>query len=548
MILQVLARDTCDHHDAGRAAAAVFVFPGWPWHTFRMRERSTVRLFLYLAYLGVLFVTGGLLYQRVAEFEGLIYLAQGAPEQVVVRLAGEGRSFFGSHRNMPLDVVPFRNPRAARRAFDAGAPYDAQFLPFRLRLDEIKVLETFPPRDALRVESAGVEETRVLEVGGRVDIGGHVFEVVAIRPWSGLFRNAKGSPMASVSLSGETGGWPREVLLQADSWVMPQPGAALHLRWFGDQAEAEAAASEPPAALAHGRWGVADGPAVHWATAFAPGTGFTLRDGTEATLTAHETDPPAIVVEFRKGDTAGMERLEANAGESGSRLRYEHPGLADTAYVLHAWRDAAALVTAYHRGKRVGSLVMEEGDTWAPSDALTALRLEQVMQSALPVTPDMYGDGVVHEAVLRGGGEDLQLREGARERWNGIGLMYHRETPPPRIRLAVTVVREGEKPRKAVLAPGETFRAGDWVFSQDPAFSGAAGGARLVARRTMGGPAKLTGMAMVVAGAAGWVLVRFRNAPPKSPGGAGGWQDVVGGDLPPGADSGPPPPGDDHPH
>ncbi|MFP4500441.1 MAG: hypothetical protein ACLFTT_05530 [Candidatus Hydrogenedentota bacterium] len=476
-----------------------------------------MRLFVYLIYLGAVFGVGGLVYERIAAFEGHIAIAHGGIEQVVVNLSEQGKPFLGSHRNMPIDVIPFHNPRAARRAFDPDTAYDVQHLPFRLSLDEVEVLAQFPPRDLLDIHRRGEEpRTHVLTMGAQVSIGPTAYTVAAIRPWSGLVRNPRGTPMAAVSLPGKDVGWKREVLLNPDTWVFPQPDVALLFRWFSDEDAARAVQDTPPPAMTSGRWGVADGGRVHWLNTVTPGAGFVLDDGTEVTLARVEETPPRIIAAFEKDGDVRKETAAANTADEGP-LRYEHPGLVPNAYLLDAWRDAAARVTAYTHGERITVREMAASASWAPAALAVPIRLDQVMAQALPVLPKNIEGEPLHEVVLQSNGDTLQLRERTYNHHDGLRLRYYRAAAPPRVRYHLRARYEDGAETDFLLAPGDTARVGAWVFEQDVDFPNAAAIGRLHARRTLGTPAQMAGMAMVVIGAFGLVIARFKPSRSHAP-------------------------------
>jgi hypothetical protein len=482
-----------------------------------MRERSSLRYIVYLAYLGMVFIFGGLVYERLTRFDGYIYMGENRFERVVVQPVGEGGIFFGSHRNMPIDVVPFSDPRNATRVFKDDTLYHAQLLPFTLRLNKIDLIQAFPDRHVLEVSEAGTTTTHELHVGAPLDIAGKAVEVAALRPWAGLLRNPKGAPMAAVSLRDPKSGWSREFLLSRDVWTFPGPDTFFLLRWHDSEEAARADAATLPKTLAAGRWGVRDGQRVHWSTSLLPGGGFTLDDGTEVTLIAHDPASPEITVEFRKGDATEVVKQRANQSKP-ERVHFEAPTRAQIAWVLYAWRDAAALVQRLE-GDVLESRELREGEFWEASDGGGAMRLDQVMAGALPVTPASNEGRPVTEAVLHGEGVALQLREGLYINEGEVRLRYRREAVPARVRYALTAQnREGEV-GSIVLAPGDTQRIGAWLFSQDARFPRTQEGALLHARRTLGAPSQWVGMAMVIVGAFGWVILRFRphHARPMPP-------------------------------
>lgn len=136
-----------------------------------------------------------------------------------------------------------------------------------------------------------------------------------------------------------------------------------------------------------------------------------------------------------------------------------------------------------------------------------AIRLDQAMANALPVSDS---GAPVWEVVLGGADNRITLREGESKRVDDTTLQYRRAPTPPLVRYAFETIRKGEEANEEfTLAPGENHRVGDWVFQQaaDSPFAGEV--AMLEARRTIGGPAAIAGLAMFVIGAFGLVLARF---------------------------------------
>lgn len=474
-----------------------------------MKHGQTARLLAALAYLGAIFLIGGHVYARLAAFSGLMPIKKNHAERIAVQPSDENRKFLGMARHMPLDVAGFEDAAFARAVLDDKRLYDAMTLPFRIRVDNIEVLESFPPRDVLVVSGNSERAEHALTDGQPIMIGEAPVEV-RLRPWRGLLRQVNGMPMAAVSLREPgSGPWLDRLLLSTEAWLRIESRAGVRLRWHENQEDAAAAQTRAPTTLKEGRWGVVEKPAIHWFNTFTPGTGETLRDGTEVTLLEVTESPRAIVVEFRRGDNRSVQNLEANTADPEGRLRFEWPGAWPSLLFVDAWREGEALFSAYQDGKPCGAFALRLGKSEKVEGFPFEVRLDQVMTSAIPVGS---GEGDVREVVLRDSAQEVCLREGESGACNEFRVQYRRVPVPPRVRFTLSAIdKENGVLDTFALAPEEHHRVGEWVFAQEPGFAGAAEAALLRAERTLATPARIIGIAMIVLGSIGWVFTRRRR-------------------------------------
>ncbi len=493
--------------------------------------RISLRMLASLFYLGLLFVAAGYLYGRIQRFSGTVVIAEGRTESTVVRPAGEGLSLAPMQRRLPGEVLLFDNPEVFTRRLDPDLQYDATHLPYHLRLDEVRVLERFPPRDELVLKGPGGEEATAAAVPGEtVEFGGAGLEVEAIRPWAGLIRNPSGKPTASVSLRAEAGAaWSGPIFLKAGEWHWPTPEVALLFRWCEDEPAARAQLPDAAPGPESGRWSVEEGPRRHGFNTLTPGAGAELADGTRVTLLrfdpAHAGPSgigPAIAVGFAAGEEKTAVWVRANSAEAVRGVRFEYPPSAGLIGYIHAWRDGAALAKAFCDGAAPDARLLGPGEVLPRGAGCPfELRFGEVMESALAIPQE---GAPVHELVVQAGAERIALREGRVQVHNGLRLKYLRVPTPPRVEYRLGVVGErGEALDAFVLAPGGTAQHGAWRFSQSGGNADADRTAVLHAVRTLGSLSQRIGMLMVVAGAFGWALLRLRRPRAGREGASGGF-------------------------
>lgn len=476
-----------------------------------MARTSRKRLIAALCYLALLFAGIGLIYRHIQLFEGqLLVVKEHAESTVVAAAGGGGLPFVGMQRAMPLDVILAENPGALRRYLDDSRAYNAVVLPFRVRVDGVEVHERFPPAERIEITDGAGSETLSWEDGARVEIAGRAYTMRAVRPWAGLVRHPRGHAVGVVSLREGGDPWRENIFVHAEHWTHLEDGAGLYLAWFEDEEAAESALKAGRRAVPGGRWGVRDRGAVHWFNNFAPGTGLTRSDGAAVELIERAEGPegPSITVRVTRGGASVQEMtVPPNAGDPVSPVIFEAPEALSRVLLLHAWRDGAAWAGWFEEGAPAARLRIEETESARVPGTGIQVRLDQLMRGAIAI--EGRGDPV-YEAVLEdGGGGFLRIREGSGERVGDARVRFRREPAPPRVSYALRFLDRAGGEREAVLAPGGKVRHGDWVFEQAPNVW-AEESALLEARRTLGGPGRLFGMALVALGSAGLVVLRFR--------------------------------------
>jgi len=481
-----------------------------------MASRISLRLFFSLCYLALVFLAAGYLHYRLRSFEGVILIPKGKAEHVAVRPSAGGLGSLGVQRNLPAGVIAFDNPECIRYLGDTDL-FDVTQLPFRLRLDEITLIEERAPREILDVMFPKNTVAYEARPGMRIDLGdGAEATIAAIRPWVGIIRSPHGQPMAVLSCRRPGGGWGDPAFLNTDAWLTPDPDTAIRLRWFNGEQAAHAHAAGPAPGIETARWGVEDGPAMHWLESFTPGSGAILSDETAVTLVQYEekhAEPagvhPAIEVQLERQGKGQRHWVLANRTTSGVPVHFEFPALSENVILVDAWRDGAAILAAYHQGSACGHELVEEGKTWRPAEAFPfELRLDQALAAALAL-PDTQG--AIQEALLQTPTGELRLREGAAVQWEELRLRYRKEPVPPRVSYTLTAVPPEGKPRAFTLNPGQTRAYGAWRFRQDTEHADAARTALLIARRTVGSRNELLGALLFVVGATGLTVLRLRR-------------------------------------
>lgn len=265
------------------------------------------------------------------------------------------------------------------------------------------------PGPVLGISLYGEDRTVPVAETTEVTIGGEVFRVQAIRPWSGLMRTATGEPMAQVSVrvGNESA---RDVYLLDGVWREVGDDLSLILHWHETEDAAREAAARPHDPVAGARWGVRDGASVHWFDTFTPGVGGETSDGMTVELVSlgRRDDQPAIEVAIR-GD-ADEQRKVITPGDESGRVLFEVPGMRRYVVNLHAWRDAAVLLAATSRaGVSTDVNRVSTGDVWQPDALPIAVRVGEVLHSAVPVEEV---DSPLQEIVLKGPAGRLRVREG----------------------------------------------------------------------------------------------------------------------------------------
>lgn len=461
------------------------------------------RLCLALFYLGIVFGLGGWLFMRLQHFSGELYLARGVPEGLVVAPHQPGVSVNVNQRNVPRDLLLFDNPRAVSR-LDRDGRYDAAVMPWRLRLDNVEVLKTFPDRHALIAHGADGTAERPIHAGEDVEVAGQKFRVEAIGPWEGLVRHARGEPMATLSIRA---GGPL-LFLEAGAWRYPDPETAVRFVWAdGEQGARGATRTTREALHAGARWGVRDGGAVQWIQGLQRGNGVVLRDGTRVTFQEELRDGAAVRIRFEQSGGVEEVVVEANATGEGQDVYYQNPAQAVRVIQVCAWEEGRALVTELAGDEPARSRIFVAGERENGNGA-GALQLGQVMARALPIT---QAAAQLHAARIVTPGRAYTLREGVVETIGGARLEYRRTPRPPEAAFHLTALSDGGAERgQHELVSGTAWRLGTWIYDAKDTTLDARDGVVLRATRRPGGWAFYLGVVLFAGGGAGWVYLRFR--------------------------------------
>ncbi len=476
----------------------------------------TARLLLSTLYMGVLFSGAGLVLRHIQSFEGVIVVEKGRTERWVTRPAEGGRLFSTTHRNLPAEVIGFDNPRAAVRVLGTRDKFDAAPLPFRLRLEDVSVLEHPPDKQTLEIMRSGETMAVAAAHGQSVSLPEGVLRVHGVEPWRGLIRDGRGAPMAAVSLKFDDEPWSPTLFVRGDAVARPHPGIVFALEWVDDETQARALPPEEAAPTTHARWGVNEDGRTHWFETFIPGTGVTTAEDVAYVLLEVEKDngaeeaSVAAIVVGKKDDTGTTStRVVANSESADGAIVLEsHRN--DVMVRLRAWRDGAAIAWVYVRGKVNETALLNEGESLEIEDTngLRRIRLEQIMRAAIPV----FGEES-RALVMNIDDVELRLREGQSRQLDETRLRFRRIPQSPRVRYIFRAIEDSASAdaREFALAPGDSRRIGQWHFVHDPEYPGSETVAILRARRVAGTPVQYFGAALFVVGAFGLCVFRFAN-------------------------------------
>lgn len=467
-----------------------------------------------MLYLGILLFGGGYVLQWAQSFEGIIVVEKGRTEQWAVRPSSEGGGLFSAQQNMPVDVIGFDNPRAATRILGAKGQFDATILPFRLKLNDVKVLEKYSDKEMLEVIQAGKTTDTDVVPGQSLSLPEGKVTIIGIEPWRGLIREGKGEPMAAISLKQGEEKWSPVVFVNTKSATRPVPGMAVSLHWFPNESAAKAPLPENQSPTARDRWGIHDTGRTHWFETLAPGTGVTTSNGTEYTLMEVEenTDPAlppvaAIVLEKISGGNASRLRIEANAATPDSEAVLESYN--DRIVIgLHAWRDGAVVVHQVNEGKPGEVRLLNEGEHTEIQGTTPPLQilLEQVMRTAIPVSGED-----VRMLVLQTAGDEIHIREGQSVQLKESRLRFRRIPQPPTVQYTLQALLKGKERenQEFILEPGASKRIGQWRFTNDVQHTDNTTIAVLHTKRLTGTPTQYFGLALFLIGALGLTVFRF---------------------------------------
>ena len=464
-----------------------------------MASQGKKRLLLSSLYLGALFSLAGWAFYFLQYFSGSVFLLPGATESLAFSPAGNAVRFGAAQRAVAPDLLLFDNPRSVKALRDDQL-YDGLILPFALRLDEVEIVREFPPWDVLRVDESQTMRRLTIRPGDRVDLGGQPLEILDVGPWAGLVRDARGEPMATVEVPGDSAADRRLVFLESGAPSIVRHDLSLCFQWHGSEAEARQAFVSSLDAIPGARWGVREDNAIQWFENLVPGSGMVLRDGTQITIGRADRGEGRITLEIQRSVGRELRTVRANAAGPEDKFIYEDPAATGRMLYLHAWRENRAFGRLLQQGASVEEFDMA-ADT--PSDA--PVLLKQAMAHALAVPGD-----TVRAARVRLGDQTTVLREGSAETLGDYRLLYQIEPVPPEARYRIAALdAQGTVVRAFALEGDETIRIGAWVFALSRENPFAPHGVALTAVRRPGGWTQTIGLVLFVLGSFGLVVARF---------------------------------------
>ena len=481
-----------------------------------VNRRSLATLCVAATGLGLFLAVLGTLFRAGYGFSGDVCVMLGASERMAVRpvepglfpLAAGGAQIL---RNVSPQEIPFENP-AVRGRLGSETRFDAARLPFSLHLEDATVLRRPGEQDTLVAVGPQTRTTYPLIRGKRFELATNPVEVVAIRKWAGLLRDANGIPMVALAMQRGTDPWVEHVFVAAGTWRRVEPDTGIHLVWRNSEADTRQVEDQEITALGGERWGVVDAAAVHWFSSFAPGTGLDLPDGTSITLLQLEegsllpTGPrPFITVRIQRGDDVQTMRVPANERSNTARVRFEDPSQFETVLCFYGWRDGSVTLSPYHQRQRLPHGALAEGETCRVTGTDWTVRLEQALSSAAPVKED---ENPFQEAVLQTVDRELHLRQGETVQWGDLRLEFQRVAPPPVVRYQLVIRDDGRTESTCQLGPRKKFHYRGWTFSQGNGGMDADQTAIVHAARTPGNGLIIAGAMVSIMGFAGLGLMR----------------------------------------
>lgn len=471
-----------------------------------MAVRSNARLLLALIYLVALFGGAGWIYARMQRFDGELCLYEGQAEVLAARQARGRMDLAATYRGLPAEVLPWRNPDTARRFFGTSELFDAAPLPGAIRLTQVEILDTPPPRDVLQMDYNGDHQEIPVVEGAACPGAGVPLTMKGLRPWTGLVRDPRGTAMAAIALKPGDADWSAPLLLQNGMWSLS--GQTLAMRfdrgedtppdtWPGDLSPETGA-----------RWGVRDGKAVQWVEGLNPGSGFTLRDGSEVEFVRFDPDRAEILLAHAHGDAPKPVWVPVNEITPQATYFFECPALCHT--IIRLWGMGEGRVRAAMREAAQPDWqfqTLDAGQSWSPGKSSYQLRLDQAIDHAVPVPRT---DPPVYALVVETPSGPLELREGELVTWQARRLRFRRIPVPPVIRAHLEVHEpEDGRTEAFTLAAGESFRWRDWRFAIRPNPAEGQHSVIVEAHRTWGTPSRWFGITLFVTGAFGLIFVRF---------------------------------------
>lgn len=307
--------------------------------------------------------------------------------------------------------------RQPKPVFDATIPYAAN-ITTPTPYGEFRYLDREPiPQgaDSITVEYTPDMRLTVLSdhlVGATVDIGTREYVVEAIRPWSGLMRDALGDPMAEIAVKLGNGPWITPVYCRDNTWEIIEDSVAILLEWAYDEQAAQERIESGEAIGNAARWGIQDGNVMQWSSSFLPGTGFDLADGSSVTLLRHEVaheDGDSILIRVVHEGKTSEQWVTVNQSAPEANIRYEDP----TAYpaVLHLVGITKDLLKfrMYAGEQSVCSGTVDTNGFTSCSLPPLSFRLLDALPGAV-----FIGENDTHfrEAILRSEDDVVRVRQG----------------------------------------------------------------------------------------------------------------------------------------
>lgn len=447
------------------------------WYS-QQEGRGLLSFVVLLCAVGAISGGGKLLHETYPQYAGVPFrgelcVAHQNAERTAVHPSGRASDFQAGqtpvYRETPASAIRFTNPGVVVPRLEEGRLYDVVRLPFLVALENYAIEEQPSPQRFLEIRGPEGRGRIAISQGDRLALNGKEGEVTAVQRWSGLIRDSRGQTMAAISLREGDTSWSDRIFLTEGAWSTMEPDTGLYLDWKANEEAAAEQARSPLPDLDDARWGAVEGSVVHWFGSFLPGSGVTLSDGSIVTLLAYEErhgerEAPAVLVEVEEGDARTREWYYANDYSHGDAVRFEYPGKLPRAIALYPWRQGAAQAAAYRQGEVVDSQRLEEGATWRVDEFDLEVRLDQVMEDAVPVH---QRESPFTEAIIELEEETLQLREGEAVRMEELLLEFSTQTPPPVMRYDLRIVNpEDDVDMTAELRAGEEVRAGSWVIRQ----------------------------------------------------------------------------------
>ncbi len=416
-------------------------------------------------------------YAWLTTYTGEIRIAVGTAESIAVRPATFMPIFFGvGTERLAGSDIPFDTPTNARDWVHADRYYDVAALPFALAVGGSELIADRRVAGTLILNSEYGERRVDALPGTRVELAGAEYAVAAVRPWQGLV-SAPGNPaMAALSIAHRgADSTPVLVFLPNDAWVRFDSETALHFAWVDSAAAAREMDAAARGSYPLARWGVVEDGRGDWLSAFRPGSGLVMQDGTAVVLIQRNDEfagpnGPTSAIEVsieRPGETQQRRWIQANADPSDPPIRYEDLSRMPAAVHVSAWEPGLALIRVLRHGTVIAETVAESGSTWIEEHSGLDFRLESVLPAATAVRAE---DSVLDEVVLVAPDRQLRVPEHEAVSQDGTAIRFVPEVTPARIRYTAATYQKGDAgPMAWQLGPEDKIIVAGWELSQHPA-------------------------------------------------------------------------------